>query len=77
MNLENGVHDAPAAYEMMTPYGATIVGMEDGCRVTFQIIEVDRETVKIGMPVEATFRKLGSEGDEGVIRYGYNFRPVM
>jgi len=32
--------------------------------------------VKIGMQVDAAFRKLGSEGDAGVIHYGYKFRTA-
>ncbi len=71
------IHDAPAAYEMMKPYVLAIVEMEEGCRLTSQIIDVDPATVKIGMQVEAAFRKLGSEGEAGVIHYGYKFRPAM
>jgi uncharacterized OB-fold protein len=70
------IHDAPPAYEMMKPYVLAIVEMEEGCRVTSQIIDVDPATVKIGMQVEAAFRKLGSEGEAGVIHYGYKFRPA-
>jgi uncharacterized OB-fold protein len=28
------------------------------------------------MPVEAVFRKIKEDGDDGVITYGYKFRPV-
>ena len=70
------IHDAPAAYEMMKPYVLAIVEMEEGCRLTSQIIDVDPASVKIGMQVEAAFRRLGSEGDAGVIHYGYKFRPA-
>ncbi len=70
------IHDAPAAYEMMKPYVVAIVEMEEGCRVTSQIVDVDPATVKIGMQVNAAFRKLGSEGEAGVIHYGYKFRPA-
>ncbi len=54
----------------------SIVEMEEGCRLTSQIIDVDPAAVKIGMQVEAAFRKLGSEGEAGVIHYGYKFRPA-
>ncbi len=33
--------------------------------------------MKIGMRVETVFRKLGSEGEAGVIHYGYKFRPAV
>ena len=70
------VHEAPAQYEMMKPYVLAIIEMEERCRLTSQIIDVDPSTVKIGMPVEATFRKLGQEGESGIIHYGYKFRPA-
>ena len=70
------VHDAPAQYEIMKPYVLAIIEMEEGCRLTSQVIDVDPAQVKIGMPVEATFRKLGQEGAAGVIHYGYKFRPA-
>ncbi len=70
------IHDAPVAYEMMKPYVLAIVEMEEGCRLTSQIIDVDPANVKIGIQVEAAFRKLGSEGEAGVIHHGYKFRPA-
>src|SRR4030067_3262490 len=70
------IHDAPAQYEMMKPYVLAIVEMEEGCRLTSQVIDVDQTQVKIGMQVEAAFRKLGQEGESGIIHYGYKFRPA-
>src|SRR2546425_953646 len=57
--------------------GATaVVQMDEGVRLTSQLIDVKPENVKIGMKVQATFRKLGQEGEAGVIHYGYKFRPT-
>jgi len=70
------IHDAPAQYEIMKPYVLAIIEMNEGCRLTSQIIDVDLGQVKIGMPVEAAFRKLGQDGEAGVIHYGYKFRPA-
>src|SRR3989442_9115089 len=64
------IHDAPAAYEMMKPYVLAIVEMEEGCRLTSQIIDVDPAGVKIGMQVEAAFRKLGAKGEEEGVNPG-------
>jgi uncharacterized OB-fold protein len=66
----------PAQYEMMRPYVLAIVEMEEGFQLTSQIIDVDPAVVKIGMQVNAAFRKLGSEGEAGVIHYGYKFRTA-
>ena len=70
------VHDAPAQYEMMKPYVLAIVEMEEGCRLTSQVIDADPAHVKIGMQVGAAFRKLGQEAESGIIHYGYKFRPA-
>jgi len=71
------VHDAPEAFEMQKPYVVGIVELEDGCKLTAPIIDVDPEEVAIGMEVEVAFRKLGEEGPAGIIHYGYKFRPVI
>ena len=70
------IHDAPKAFEMMKPYALAIVEMEEGVRVTSQIIDCDVASVKIGMRVESAFRKLGEDGEAGIIHYGYKFRPA-
>jgi uncharacterized OB-fold protein len=70
------IHDAPAQFEMQKPYVMAIVEMEEGVRLTSQIIDVKPENVTIGMKVQACFRKLGQEGEAGVIHYGYKFQPM-
>ena len=70
------VHDAPKDFEAMKPYVLAIVELDEGLRVTSQVIDVEPKEVKIGMPVEVAFRKLGEEGEAGVIHYGYKFRPA-
>ena len=45
--------------------------------VTAQLTDVDFTDVQIGMPVEMVTRKLRTDSQEGMIVYGYKFRPVM
>jgi len=71
------VHDAPSALEMMKPYVLAIIETDEGVRLTSQIIDINPNEVKIGLPVEATFRKLRQEGEAGVIHYGYKFKPLL
>jgi hypothetical protein len=71
------IHDAPAQFEMQKPYVMGIIDMEEGVRLTSQLIDVKPDDVRIGMKVQATFRKLGQEGEAGVIHYGYKFRPAV
>ena len=69
------IYDAPSQFDMQKPYVMAIIQMEEGVRLTSQLIDVKPDDVNIGMKVQATFRKLGQEGDAGVIHYGYKFRP--
>ena len=71
------VYDAPAGYEGQAPYTVALVKLQEGPLVTAQLTDVDRDELQIGMPLEMTTRKLRTEGDEGVIVYGYKFRPVL
>ncbi|MGC8923705.1 MAG: Zn-ribbon domain-containing OB-fold protein [Candidatus Micrarchaeia archaeon] len=68
---------APEGYEFYVPYVLAIVELEEGARITGQIVDVDPEEVKIGMPVEMVFRKLHEDNPEGLITYGFKFRPVV
>ena len=70
------IYDAPTQFDMQKPYVMAIIEMDEGVRLTSQLIDVKPDAVRIGMKVQATFRKLGQDGDAGVIHYGYKFRPV-
>ena len=59
-----------------TPYVVGMVQLEEGPKVTSQIINCQPEDVYIGMPVETCFRKLTSQGKEGIICYGFKFKPI-
>jgi len=71
------VHDAPSQFDLLKPYVLAVIEMEEKVRLTSQLIDVEPANVKVGLPVEATFRRLGQEGEAGIIQYGYKFRPVV
>ncbi len=71
------IHQAPKGFDGTKPYLLAIVELKDGARLTSQIIDCDPADIAIGMPVEATFRKLGQDGTSGIIYYGYKFRPSL
>lgn len=70
------IYEAPSQFDMQKPYTMAIIEMDEGVRLTSQLIDVKPQDVKIGMKVQATFRKLGQDGAAGVIHYGYKFRPI-
>ena len=54
-----------------------LVKLEEGPIVTAQLTDMDEGELSIGMPVEMVTRKLRTDGEEGMIVYGYKFRPVL
>ncbi len=70
------VHVPPNGFEIQTPYVIAIVELEEGPRVTSQITDCNPEDVKIGDEVEIAFRHMGEEGKDGIIYYGYKFKPI-
>ena len=70
------VHEAPSQFEMQKPYVMAIIRMREGVMVTGQVIDADANEMAIGMKVRATMRKLGQDGPDGVIHYGYKFAPI-
>lgn len=70
------VHTATEDFEDQVPYAIAIVELDEGPRVTAQIVDCKPEDVKIGMRVESTFRKIQQDGTTGAIYYGYKFKPA-
>jgi uncharacterized OB-fold protein len=71
------VRTAPAGFEHNAPYTVALVKLEEGPMVTAQLTDLSAQPVEIGMPVEMVTRKLRSDGDKGMLVYGYKFRPVL
>jgi uncharacterized OB-fold protein len=69
------VHTAPDYFEGQVPYPMAIIQLEEGPRITAQIVDCELDKVKIGMKVEKTFRKIQQDGYIGAIYYGYKFKP--
>ncbi|MFW9968377.1 MAG: Zn-ribbon domain-containing OB-fold protein [Candidatus Thorarchaeota archaeon] len=71
------VRQAPEDFKRQVPYVVAQVELDEGARVTAQIVNVNPEEVEIGMRVRACFRKITQYGGAGVIVYGYKFEPVL
>jgi len=71
------IYDAPAGFEHDAPYMVALVKLDEGPVVTAQLTDVSEGEVAIGMPVEMVTRKLRADGEEGMIVYGYKFRPAL
>ncbi len=65
----------PDPFEDQAPYAVGIAELDDGVRLTAQVVDCDFSELKVGMRVSLEFRKLSEDGDAGVIYYGYKFVP--
>ena len=70
------IHVGPENFEEQVPYPIAIVELDEGPRLTAQIVDCDINEVKIGMRVESTFRRIQEEGYTGAIYYGYKFKKI-
>ena len=71
------VFHPPAGFEEYAPYTVALVKLEEGPMVTAQLTDVEPEQVSIGQPLEMVTRKLRDDGRQGIISYGYKFRPRL
>jgi len=68
------IHDGLPDFQMQIPYTVAIIELEEGAKITGQIVDCDCDEISIGSEVETVFRKLGEEGKCVIIHYGYKFR---
>lgn len=54
-----------------------LIRLAEGPIITAQLTDVALSDVTIDMPVEMVTRKLRDLGPEGLIVYGYKFRPLL
>ena len=71
------VYEPPLGFKEPAPYNLALIKLEEGPMLTAQLTDVNPDEVSIGMPVEMVTRKLSEEGEEGLIQYGYKFRPMV
>ncbi len=70
------VQEPALGFEAQAPYHLALVVLDQGGLITAQLTDIDGE-VAIGDRVEMVTRKLTTDGDRGMIIYGYKFRPAM
>jgi uncharacterized OB-fold protein len=66
----------PEGFREYVPYIIAIVELKEGAKVLSQVVDCRPEDVKIGMPIEACFRRIRSENDTGLVLYGFKFKPI-
>jgi len=70
------IYNSTEHFEGHVPYPIAIIKLDEGPKVTAQIVDCEIDDVKIGMKVHSTFRKIQTDGYVGAISYGYKFKPI-
>lgn len=71
------LRQAASGFDRATPYPIALVRLEEGPLIMAQLTDCTEEELSIGQPVEMVTRKLKDTGKDGVIVYGYKFRPLL
>jgi len=63
-------------FKTIAPYAVAIIDLEEGARLTSQLVDCNLNEIEIGDSVEMVFRKIREDGEDGVISYGFKFKPI-
>jgi uncharacterized OB-fold protein len=69
------IHTANEQFEALTPYVLAIVKLDEGPRMTAQVV-CRPEEIRVGMRVKSVFRRIAADGKSGIIHYGTKFVPM-
>ena len=67
---------APAAFVDQAPFAIAIIEMDDGPRITTQVVDWKEGELATGKRVKLEFRKIQADGAAGTIAYGYKAVPI-
>jgi uncharacterized OB-fold protein len=71
------IHIAPTGFEDEAPYVVGIIKLDDGVKLTAQIVDCETDKLSIGDRVKLEFRLVQQDGESGILCYGYKFVPVV
>ncbi len=70
------IHVPATQFSDEAPFAVGVIQMDEGVRITSQIVDCDLASIRIGQPVRVEFRKVQEEGKAGILCYGYKCVPV-
>ena len=66
----------PKGFEDQVPYILAVIELDEGAKLTAQIVDAHKDDVKIGSKVEQVFRVIQRDDPEGLVHYGFKFKLV-
>ncbi|OGL45609.1 MAG: transcriptional regulator [Candidatus Schekmanbacteria bacterium RBG_13_48_7] len=61
----------PSQFEDLAPYAVGIIELDNGVRITSQIVDCEFNDIEIGKPVRLEFRRIQTDGESGILAYGH------
>jgi uncharacterized OB-fold protein len=71
------VKSPPKEFERCAPYAIGLIELEDGTKILSQLTDFKENELRDDIRVEAVFRRVRINGEQGIIEYGYKFRPAL
>jgi uncharacterized OB-fold protein len=66
----------PAPFKDQAPYAVAVIEMDDGPRLTAQVVDCKEVDLAVGKKIRLEFRRIYSDGEAGPINYGYKAVPA-
>ncbi len=66
----------PSQFADQTPYAVAIVELDDGVRITTQVVDCDFDRLAPDQRVRLEFRRIQKQGEAGILCYGHKCVPA-
>jgi uncharacterized OB-fold protein len=70
------IYVPPGRFSFFAPYPIAIVELDNGQKITAQLVDCDHDEVKTNARVETVLRKVTEPSTDGVIPYGIKVKLV-
>lgn len=70
------IYVAPSGFKKYAPYPVVLVQMENGYKTMGQLVDYEKNELKIGQSVKTILRRTHETAAEDVIAYGLKFKPI-
>ena len=70
------IYVPPGGFSSYAPYPLAVIELDSGERITAQIVDYDKETLKSKGRVRTVLRRIMEPSVDGVIPYGIKVTPV-
>ena len=72
------IYEPSRGFEIYAPIYYGIIELEEGIKTSVQLTSIiDESKLKYGMKTQMVFRKLFSDGEQGIVTYGFKAQPVF